>query len=134
MATPRIFVDTSYVVALLNHRDQYHEHALALADRLEDRPLLTTDSILLEIGNALARGFRAQAVEVIGDFLSSADVEVVRLTPHLFDQAYSLFGSRMDKEWTLVDCISFLVMKEAKSTEALAFDRHFPQAGFRELR
>jgi len=57
----RIFVDTLFVVALVNQRDQYHQQAVELADRLAGQPLLTTDAVLLEIGNALARGYKAEA-------------------------------------------------------------------------
>lgn len=41
-----------------------------------------------------------------------------------------LFEQRPDKEWSLVDCISFGVMQDEKLTEALTGDRHFEQAGF----
>ena len=81
------FVDTMYVLALINTRDQFHAPALALAEAYDGRPLLTTDAVLFEIGNALARTHRAAAIEVINDFLQSADVEIVRLTPQLFDRA-----------------------------------------------
>lgn len=58
----RIFVDTVFVIALINLRDQYHQQATELADALEGYPLLTTDAVLLEIGNALARGYKREAV------------------------------------------------------------------------
>jgi uncharacterized protein len=51
----KIFVDTLFVVALINRRDQYHQQASELADSLETRPLITTDAVLLEIGNALVQ-------------------------------------------------------------------------------
>jgi len=43
------------------------------------------------------------------------------------------YQERMDKEWGLTDCISFVVMKERKITEAFTSDRHFEQAGFTNL-
>ena len=66
-----IFIDTSYVVALVNKSDQYHEHALEIADRVSGRAFITTDGILLEIGNALSRNFKRESVEIIENFLSS---------------------------------------------------------------
>ncbi len=36
----------------------------------------------------------------------------------------------MDKEWGLVDCVSFVTMNQLGITEALTTDRHFEQAGF----
>ena len=44
-----------------------------------------------------------------------------------------LYNARDDKDWSLTDCISFIVMKEHGITEALTGDRHFEQAGFRAL-
>jgi predicted nucleic acid-binding protein len=53
-----ILIDSVYVIALVNRRDKYHVQAQQLARQLAGRPLLITDSILLEVGNALARHFR----------------------------------------------------------------------------
>jgi predicted nucleic acid-binding protein len=133
LAIPQTFIDTLFVVALISQRDRYHEQATEMADLYEGQPLLTTEGVLLEIGNALARGYKAEAVEVIQGFLSSPDVQVVRLTPELFDRAFALYQSHQDKEWGLIDCISFIVMGDAGAAEALTFDKHFVQAGFRAL-
>ena len=59
------FIDTQFVVALVNERDQFHEPAVRIARQYVGQPLLTTDGVLLEIGNALARNFRQEAVEII---------------------------------------------------------------------
>ena len=127
------FLDTLFVVALINHRDQYHASATELAAQYEGRAFLTTDAVLLEIGNALARKFKQQAVETIGHLLSSEDVQVVRLTTELFAEAFSLYESHQDKEWGLTDCISFAVMRREGVQEALTFDQHFVQAGFQAV-
>jgi hypothetical protein len=129
----RIFVDTLFIVALINQRDEYHAKASELADLYEKQPLLTTDVVLLEIGNALARNFKQQAVEVIDDLLGSSEVEIIRLTPPLFDRAYALYKQYQDKEWGLLDCVSFVVMRDAGIADALTFDQHFVQAGFQAL-
>jgi uncharacterized protein len=128
-----IFVDTFFVVALINKRDQYHQQATELADRFEGYPLLTTDAVLLEIGNALGRNYKKEAVEVIEHFLVSDDVKVVSLTPQLFHRAFRRYKNYQDQQWGLVDCISFEVMEEESVREALTCDRHFAQAGFQVL-
>lgn len=132
MATP-IFVDTMFVLALINTRDQFHGQAQMLADQLTGAPLLTTDSVLLEIGNALARSYKAEAIAIINDFLTADDVEIVRLTPLLFDRAWALYQQYQDKPWGLVDCISFIVMRDHQIHDAATGDQHFVQAGFRAL-
>ena len=88
---------------------------------------------MLEIGNALARNYRQAAVEVIEQFLDSDETEVVRLNAQLFEQALTLYKSHQDKTWGLVDCISFVVMRESGVSQVLTFDRHFEQAGFHTL-
>ncbi|MGH7169240.1 MAG: type II toxin-antitoxin system VapC family toxin [Gemmataceae bacterium] len=129
----RTFLDTLFVIALINQRDQYHERAAELAARYEGERFLTTDAVLLEIGNALAKKYRQEAVEAITHLLTSEDVEVVRLTAALFDESFALYKSHRDKEWGLIDCISFVVMRQNDIQEALTFDRHFVQAGIRAL-
>ena len=128
-----VFVDTSFVVALVNENDQNHHLALDLSSQLSGQRLVTTDAILLEIGNALSRNFKRESVEIIEDFLTSDDVQVVHLDPTLFRKAFDLYKSRPDKLWGLIDCVSFVVMKEIGIADALSADKHFQQAGFNVL-
>lgn len=129
----RIFVDTLFVVALVNPRDQYHSRAVELAGRYEGYPLLTTDGVLLEIGNALARNFKTQAIEIIESFRIADEVEILNINPRLMEQAFGLYQSHRDKEWGLVDCLSFIAMRQANIDSALTFDKHFVHAGFKAL-
>ena len=126
----RLFIDTLFVVALINTRDQYHQQASELANQIDGQPLLVTDAVLLEIGNALARNYREEAAEIIQEFFSADEVEIVRLDPQLFDRAFDMYTQHQDKEWGLTDCISFVVMNDAGIRGALTFDHHFLQAGF----
>lgn len=121
------------MIALVNQRDQYHQQAYELASRFEGYPLLTTDVVLLEIGNALARSYKDKAFDIIEHFFSSDEVEIVRLNPQLFEEAFALYKDHQDKAWDLVDCISFVVMGQAEATQALTFNQHFIQAGFQAL-
>jgi hypothetical protein len=129
----KIFVDTLFIIALINKRDQYHPKALQVAQQYQNYPLITTDAIFLEVGNNLSTNYKNEAVKIIEKFLASDDVEVVRLTPKLFDDALSLYKKHQDKSWCLVDCFSFIVMKQNQVTQALTFDKHFIQAGFQAL-
>lgn len=133
MPLDQIFLDTSFIVALINERDQYHEQALGLADRYYSQLLIITNVILLEIANALARGYKRKAVQVIEDLTSSNDVEVVCLSSELFNQAFEVYKTRQDKAWRLVDSISFVVMQNRNIRAALTFDHDFVQACFQAL-
>ena len=129
----QIFIDSVFVIALINKRDEHHEQAVRLARQIRGQPLLVTDAILLEVGNALSRNHKQEAVKIIERFLNADEVEVIHLNPDLFKRAFSMYRSFQDKTWGLVDCISFVVMTEAGITSALTFDRHFEQAGFQVL-
>ncbi len=128
--TDRLFIDTLFIVALVNRRDQYHRQALDLADQYDEWPLLTTDAVLLEVGNALARNHKQEAIAIIERLLVAAEMQIVRMTPDLFARAFAIYKQHQDKSWGLVDCVSFVAMREARVNRALTFDRHFVQAGF----
>ena len=128
-----IFIDTAYILALCNRRDQYHEQASKLVSQYKGYPMIVTDAVLLEVGNALARSHKQEAVAAIEQLLTSHDVKLVHLTPELFQQAFELYKSYQDKAWGLVDCISFVVMRGASVTDVLTVDKHFEQAGFQVL-
>lgn len=126
----RTFVDTSFVIALINANDQYHDQAQALSYRLDNSPLVTTDAVLLEIGNALAKGFREEAIETIRVLRTASNIEIVEISASLFEKGFEAYQKYEDKDWSLVDCISFVVMWEAGLAEVLTFDSDFNQAGF----
>ncbi len=128
-----LFVDTSYILALINRRDQYHARAQELARQFAGSPLVITNAILFEVGNALCGRFRTEAAQAIREFQTDPLCELVWLTPDGFEAALCLFESRRDKEWSLVDCASFHLMQTSGLASALTFDQHFQQAGFRAL-
>lgn len=131
-----IFLDTAYIYALINTRDQWHEQALQWQRKLnnERRHLITTELILVEIADGLAAiRFRAQAVTVLATLQSSPFIEVIPFSSQLLSDALDLYRSRQDKDWGLTDCASFVTMRERALSEALTMDVHFQQAGFHAL-
>lgn len=128
-----IFLDTGYILALLNTRDKYHRLASAAASEVPP-PFITTGAVLIEIGNALSKpNWRAMGVAALRNLRSDPDTEIIPVDTALFERAIDLYSSRPDKEWGLTDCISFVVMRERKVIEVLTTDRHFEQAGFQNL-
>jgi len=128
-----LFVDTGYVIALINESDRHHPQSVQLAKKYAGVPLVTTDAVLLEIGNALSRIARPEAVTILRYFQTAPEVTLVSLTSAYLNQAIDLYARYQDKSWGLVDCFSFIVMTEVGIQEVLGFDRHFVQAGFRLL-
>ncbi len=108
------FVDTSFVIALVNRSDQYHSQAVELASRFDKRSLVITDAVILEIGNALARNFKKESIQIIEHFFTSDEIHIVNLNPDLFRRAFDLYRSHFDKAWGLIDCISFIVMRDLR--------------------
>lgn len=131
-----LFFDTFFAIARASPKDQFHEAAKFWSDKIqsENVPIVVTQAVILEIGNALSKiQFRQIAIGLLQSFEKSENIMVVSMTDELYDEAFDLFRSRSDKEWGLVDCVSFVVMRERKITAALTADEHFIQAGFRAL-
>ena len=131
-----VFLDTSYAIALSASNDEHHEQAVKLAEQLEadGTQLITTRAIVLEIGNTLARArYRNAAVELLDALENDPKVEIIPASEELCARAFQLYRNRLDKEWGLIDCISFVVMTDRSIPEALTTDDHFKQAGFKAL-
>ena len=131
-----VFLDTSYAIALSSEKDEFHRKARLVAQKLaaSGSKVVTTRAVMLEIGNALSKlRYRQAAARLIDAMEADPNVGVVPLTDSLFERALNLFRERQDKEWGLVDCISFIVMRERAIYSALTTDDHFAQAGFRVL-
>lgn len=132
----KVFLDTSYAVALSARTDQNHERAVELAKELGEAStdFVTTRAVLLEIGNALARvRHRQAAVRLLSALENDPKVEIVSASDDLYQRALDIYRDRLDKEWGLIDCMSFVVMTDEGLTEALTADKHFQQAGFHTL-
>ena len=131
-----VFLDAAFAIALSSPNDFFHQQAVHLADQLQDAGthLVTTRAVLLEIGNALSKQrYRHAAVSLLKALEADPMVTIIPLTEQLYERSFQLFRERPDKEWGLIDCVSFVVMQERGIWEALTTDGHFQQAGFRVM-
>ncbi len=134
MSRERLFLDTAFVQALFNPRDEYYNLANALFPRfLAASEVWVTELIFAEIGDALSRLNRNAAYDFINQCYSSKRSAVVGVDEALLRRALHIYHNRSDKTWGLTDCVSFVVMLENGLKDALTSDRHFVQAGFRAL-
>ena len=102
MSAP-VFADTFFYLALLRTDDPAHARALAAARRF-DR-IVTTEFILLELGNACARTEdRADFLALVAGMRASARTTVVALDSGLLERGLQKFAARSDKNWSLTDC------------------------------
>ena len=130
---PTIFVDTSYFLALVNSRDKYHQAAKSVAEKVQP-PFVTSDAILFELGNALAKPpHRQLGIRVLQQIRADKTIEIVHLDRELITQTLAFYQSRPDQAWGLTDCSSFVIMQQRGLREALTADKHFVQAGFKRL-
>jgi predicted nucleic acid-binding protein len=130
------FVDTAFLLAMVNSDDQYHPQAKVLYERWskEDWRVVTTEAVLLEFLNAMCKPPRRSVALEWVDFLCQEEsVRVIQVNSALFSEGLALYRNRPDKAWGLTDCISFVVMAREGLFEALTTDQHFAQAGFHAL-
>ena len=98
--------------------------------------MVTTNYVLAELVALLTSPFqmsRSSIVVFIDGIKNSPFVDIVHLDLVLDGQAWQLLRTRLDKEWSLVDCASFVLMQRRGIAEALTTDHHFEQAGFVRL-
>jgi len=85
----------------------------------------------LEVANFCVRDNERAVFEALIDNLRrAAAMAIVPASHDLFERGLALFLERRDKEWSLTDCTSFVVMQDHGSARALTSDHHFEQAGF----
>lgn len=127
------FADTSYWIALLSPRDEWHAAAVAAGPRLGPHRLLTTDEVLIELVAFFSRygqQMRRVVVDLVESLQTSPGVLVLPQSRQSFERGLSLLKQRLDKQYSLTDCISMATMRVHQATEVLTHDRHFEQEGF----
>ena len=131
-----VFLDTSGLVALVNARDRLHQKATQVYHGLRVKQI-ATDAVLVESGNLLSYlGTRYLAVRLkdrVGAAKQLGIIEVVHVDEVLLERAWQLYRNRPDKEWSMTDCISFVVMQDRGIVQAFTDDHHFEQAGLVKL-
>jgi len=133
-----LFIDTSGWAYYLDRLDPLHTKVVTIVQGavLRRRHLATTNYILTELVALLSSRFhlpRKEVIKAMNALKSDAAVEIVHIDASMDNQAWQLLEARVDKEWSLVDASSFVLMKQFGITEALTTDHHFTQAGFIKL-
>ncbi len=129
----KMLVDTSGFFSLYDEADAFHEQAVSYYDAVANR--LTTNYVLAEY-TALAhiRGVpRREIIRFSNLILDDESVEIIWVDENLHRQAVALLRERTDKNYSLCDAASFVVMRERGIVESLTTDKHFRQEGFVRL-
>jgi uncharacterized protein len=128
-----LFADTSFFLAFLHEEDVDHDAAHDYMANQESE-IVTTDWILVELGNYLSRrANRTHLYPFVVDLSVDSRFVIHRADRDDFDLGLWLYHRRPDKQWSMTDCISFNLMQREGMTDALTADHHFEQAGFRIL-
>ena len=132
----QIFVDTAAWIALLNKDDTLHARAQQIMKRLRRQRtrLVTTEFVLLEVADALsAPAHRTRTVEFINGLRQLRILLIIPASQNLWAEGWKLYSERRDKNWSLTDCSSFVVMKQLGLTQSFTSDHNFEQARFVKL-
>jgi uncharacterized protein len=127
------FADTSFWIALLDKREkEAHNAANALKRKIGD-DIVTSELVLIELlawFSDEGEHLRRLACNLVKEIRRSP-ITLVAHTDDLFRKAFDQYERvSNDKEWSLVDCASFEIMRERSIVDALTLDRHFREAGF----
>lgn len=133
-----LFADTAGWANIIDPKQPYHALAANLYRRARQqrRKVITTNYVIGELVALLTSPLRIPRramIAFIDGLKASPYVEVVHVDVALDAQAWRLLTQRQDKEWSLVDCASFVIMRQRNIVEALTTDHHFEQAGFVRL-
>lgn len=133
-----VFADTSGWAEFLVQTTPYHLLAKRLMQqwRTQGTRVMTTNYVLVELISLLTSPLkvpRPQQIKIIETLQTATWVEIIHIDLTLHEEAWQLFSQRPDKDWSLTDCSSFIMMHRYHLTEALTTDHHFEQAGFIRL-
>jgi uncharacterized protein len=125
------FADTWYFIALLDPRDAHHHTVRRLEEVIEASSMVTHDAVLTEFLTYFAdEGAHQRSLAGLFVRRALARLNVISGDRPLFLRALTRYEQRPDKEYSLVDCMSMVVMEERGIRHVLTNDHHFTQAGF----
>jgi predicted nucleic acid-binding protein len=128
-----VFADTFYWISLANPRDEWHQRVSQVSPMLQSARIITTDEIVVEFLNyysELGPELRATACDLARRTLHAPGVETISQSRQGLLNGVQLYERRLDKGYSLTDCISMQLMRERGIIEVLTHDHHFTQEGF----
>jgi predicted nucleic acid-binding protein len=128
-----VFADAAHYVALILRRDGLHAAALTVGNRLRATPKVTTDAVLVEVlafASNRGAGSRSVASALVDEVVADPLTTIVHQSAELFFAGVDLYRRRLDKGYSLTDCMSMVLCGEQGIADVLTHDRHFEQEGF----
>ncbi len=131
-----VFADTFYWVAMILPGDPWRAAVARVGAEIGYSHLVTTDEVLVEFMSYVSsrgRHWRNVGAELVRRVLEHEEVTVLPQSRESFLGGLHLFEERLDKGYSLVDCISMTAMREQEIVEIFTNDHHFAQEGFLPL-
>ena len=133
-----IFVDTSGWADPILQNTPYFAQMRAFSQQLlaSGRSVITTNYVLAELVALLTTRShlsRDQVLLFLDGIMQMAQLQIVHVDPAQDADAWAMLHQNRDKDWSLVDAASFVVMRQMGINEAFTSDHHFAQAGFIRL-
>ena len=127
-----VFADTFYWIALTNPADEHAQDASRFDNLVARADVYTTEEVLSEVLTFFAgdRWLRDRAVATVREILADPGVRVIPQSHESFLSGFDLYAARLDKGYSLTDCISMQAMRREGVTHVLTNGRHFEQEGF----
>jgi predicted nucleic acid-binding protein len=130
------FIDTWFWAALLNKRDPHHKVARRLSAKVSQSKVVTSQLVLMELLSFCSKmgpDIRTACVELVRKLKVAPNTIVFPHSDQLYCQSLALYAQHNDKDWSLVDCASFIIMQEKGIHIAVSGDHHFEQRGYQLL-
>lgn len=131
-----VFADTAYWIAINSPSDSLHTVAVSVSRQVGSRSIVTSQMVLTEFLDGAATrgaGLRREAARFARILTTLPSVQVIPQTSELFAAALALYEQRLDKEWSLTDCASFVICRQEGIQDVLTYDQHFVQMGLNAL-
>lgn len=128
----RVFVDTSAFYALTDARDDNHALSVNAAQRLahEGAELFVTNFVVAETHTLMLNRLGRDVAERALTRFYASSMRIIRATERDETRAREIIARSQDKDYSLVDAISFAVMDRLHIRRAWTYDHHFRQYGF----
>lgn len=129
----KVFVDTFYWVALINPQDDWHNKVISISQSLGNSLLITTEEVLIEVLAFYSKSgikLKQKTINFIKSILSNQNIKIIEQTHYSFTLGFQFYQTRLDKGYSLTDCMSMNTIKQLGINEILSHDKHFFQEGF----
>lgn len=131
----KCFVDASALIALNNPKDQYHQVAIEIAEKLNHIELIISDSVLSETHTFLRyRSGYPIASNLLENILVGAPFVIADVTSEARMTAMALLEKFNDQKISYCDALSVAIMQEQKIDRIFTFDDHFEVMGVQVIR